>query len=454
MIVDCDVLQADGGTRTASICGGYLALHDALSRVVHGRDHPAPTRSTAFCAAISVGIVDGVARARPALRRGQPGRGGHERRDDQPRRASSRCRAPPRARRTPAPSSTRCSGWPRAASTRSSPCSRRWSASRRRPADAGPAGHRQRPQGRGGPGHPRSRRRRSSATTRGSRRPARPSRRTRCSRRARWRRPPASWRWPTTPASRSTTSTARPASTRPAGPARATGSHGCSASSTASPPEGRACRYVCAAAAVWPDGREVVVRGDVEGASPTRRAATGGFGYDPIVAPVEGDGRTFAEMTADEKHAISHRASAFRRLWTLGSDASCTDVGVTSRGGRRPTPRSPRRRRRGGGARAGTRSGSTWAGITRTRSPTATVAPSARPKVMCSSDTNQQSPTSSTVGSPWSMPNALRPASSTPHLPVVLRDHRGLHEQRVLEVGRVRRVLGVHQAVASRPGAR
>ena len=38
----------------------------------------------------------------------------------------------------------------------------------------------------------------------------------------------------------------------------------------------------------------------------------GGFGYDPIVAPVEGDGRTFAEMTPDEKHAISHRARAFR----------------------------------------------------------------------------------------------------------------------------------------------
>src|SRR4051794_29068657 len=34
VIVDCDVLQADGGTRTASICGGYLALHDALSRLV------------------------------------------------------------------------------------------------------------------------------------------------------------------------------------------------------------------------------------------------------------------------------------------------------------------------------------------------------------------------------------------------------------------------------------
>jgi ribonuclease PH len=57
--VDCDVLQADGGTRTASICGGYLALHDALSRLVeHGAIGAHPL--TAFCAAVSVGIVEGV----------------------------------------------------------------------------------------------------------------------------------------------------------------------------------------------------------------------------------------------------------------------------------------------------------------------------------------------------------------------------------------------------------
>jgi ribonuclease PH len=62
VIVDCDVLQADGGTRTASICGGYVALHDALTRLQQAgliQDHPL----TAFCAAISVGVVDG----RPVL---------------------------------------------------------------------------------------------------------------------------------------------------------------------------------------------------------------------------------------------------------------------------------------------------------------------------------------------------------------------------------------------------
>ncbi len=58
VIVDCDVLQADGGTRTASICGGFVALHDALTRVQQAgliQEHPL----TSFCAAISVGIVNG-----------------------------------------------------------------------------------------------------------------------------------------------------------------------------------------------------------------------------------------------------------------------------------------------------------------------------------------------------------------------------------------------------------
>lgn len=55
--VDCDVLQADGGTRTASICGGYVALHDAITRAGIGADgnHPLTTE----CVAISVGIIDG-----------------------------------------------------------------------------------------------------------------------------------------------------------------------------------------------------------------------------------------------------------------------------------------------------------------------------------------------------------------------------------------------------------
>lgn len=59
VVLDCDVLQADGGTRTASICGSYVALHDALTRLMQaGVLTTMPL--TSQCAALSVGIVDGV----------------------------------------------------------------------------------------------------------------------------------------------------------------------------------------------------------------------------------------------------------------------------------------------------------------------------------------------------------------------------------------------------------
>jgi ribonuclease PH len=60
ILVDCDVLQADGGTRTASISGAYVALHDACTRLVAAGKLPAHPLSTA-CAAVSVGVVDAVA---------------------------------------------------------------------------------------------------------------------------------------------------------------------------------------------------------------------------------------------------------------------------------------------------------------------------------------------------------------------------------------------------------
>jgi ribonuclease PH len=59
LTVDCDVLQADGGTRTASICGGYVALHDACTRLV-GAGALASHPLVDACAAISVGVVDAV----------------------------------------------------------------------------------------------------------------------------------------------------------------------------------------------------------------------------------------------------------------------------------------------------------------------------------------------------------------------------------------------------------
>ena len=59
VICDCDVLQADGGTRTAAISGAYIALHDALSRLLAAGEidsHP----MIEACAAVSVGVVDGT----------------------------------------------------------------------------------------------------------------------------------------------------------------------------------------------------------------------------------------------------------------------------------------------------------------------------------------------------------------------------------------------------------
>ena len=59
VVLDCDVLQADGGTRTASICGAYVALHDALTRLVVAGTLPKhPLHS--LCAAVSVGVHNGV----------------------------------------------------------------------------------------------------------------------------------------------------------------------------------------------------------------------------------------------------------------------------------------------------------------------------------------------------------------------------------------------------------
>jgi len=80
------------------------------------------------------------------------------------------------------------------------------------------------------------------------------------------------------------------------------------------PPGRRTARFATVALARWPDGREAAALGTVEGTIADAAHGEGGFGYDPVFVPTEGDGRTFAEMTADEKHAISHRGRAFRTL--------------------------------------------------------------------------------------------------------------------------------------------
>jgi XTP/dITP diphosphohydrolase len=80
------------------------------------------------------------------------------------------------------------------------------------------------------------------------------------------------------------------------------------------PLERRGARFATVAVARWPDGLEVAALGEIEGVITTMARGEGGFGYDPVFVPLEGDGRTFGEMTADEKHALSHRARAFRTL--------------------------------------------------------------------------------------------------------------------------------------------
>jgi XTP/dITP diphosphohydrolase len=84
----------------------------------------------------------------------------------------------------------------------------------------------------------------------------------------------------------------------------------------------RAARFRCVIVLAMPDGSEFVAEGTVEGRITTEPRGSSGFGYDPVFVPVEGDGRTFAEMTAAEKHAISHRGRALRELGRQLADAS------------------------------------------------------------------------------------------------------------------------------------
>jgi len=79
-------------------------------------------------------------------------------------------------------------------------------------------------------------------------------------------------------------------------------------------PDGRrGAQFVCAAALVLPSGHEQVSEGTLSGRLTREPRGAGGFGYDPIFVP-DGDDRTTAEMSGEEKDAISHRGRAFRAL--------------------------------------------------------------------------------------------------------------------------------------------
>ena len=79
------------------------------------------------------------------------------------------------------------------------------------------------------------------------------------------------------------------------------------------PEEARTARFVCCIALVYPDGRELTVRGETQGLIIDEARGEGGFGYDPYFyyAPF---GETFSELSAAEKNAISHRGKAIAKL--------------------------------------------------------------------------------------------------------------------------------------------
>ncbi|MEO6629282.1 MAG: RdgB/HAM1 family non-canonical purine NTP pyrophosphatase, partial [Aquihabitans sp.] len=79
-------------------------------------------------------------------------------------------------------------------------------------------------------------------------------------------------------------------------------------------PVERTARFQAVVILRHPDGNETVVEGAVEGTIAGAPRGLGGFGYDPIFIPNDGDGRTFGEMQASAKHAISHRGRALAAL--------------------------------------------------------------------------------------------------------------------------------------------
>lgn len=77
--------------------------------------------------------------------------------------------------------------------------------------------------------------------------------------------------------------------------------------------ENRRAKFVAVLALVTPDGKELLVRGELEGKIRNQPTGTNGFGYDPIFEP-ENSNRTLGELSPSEKDAISHRSKALRDL--------------------------------------------------------------------------------------------------------------------------------------------
>lgn len=79
-------------------------------------------------------------------------------------------------------------------------------------------------------------------------------------------------------------------------------------------PDRRRAIFRCVGFVAFPDTRELWADGTVPGTIAPAPVGTGGFGYDPVFVPDGQGGRTFAQMTPAEKHAVSHRGRAFRAL--------------------------------------------------------------------------------------------------------------------------------------------
>ena len=88
----------------------------------------------------------------------------------------------------------------------------------------------------------------------------------------------------------------------------------------------RTARFRTIALLRMPDGLEIICEGVCEGSIAPAETGDRGFGYDSVFVPAASDGRTFAQMSIDEKHKFSHRGNAFRLLATRLSKLPASQV--------------------------------------------------------------------------------------------------------------------------------
>ena len=86
----------------------------------------------------------------------------------------------------------------------------------------------------------------------------------------------------------------------------------------------RRARFTCCCALVDPSGEEMVVHGHCPGRIAEKASGSEGFGYDPLFIP-DGYDKSFADLSADEKNAISHRGRALEKVKAIVGDGSAVD---------------------------------------------------------------------------------------------------------------------------------